>query len=143
MDLNYVRAFALALLVLSTLCFQAAASVPITGITISPTSLSLERGATAIITITVHPENATNKGTFWSSSNPSVAPVRASDGMVGGLSEGHAVITVRTNEGGFTASCDVTVTSPSLGCSVGGGSALFGAASLVLLAPLALLLLRK
>ncbi len=138
-----VRVFTLVLAVLLTGCFQAAASVPVTGITISPTSLSLERGTTAIITITVHPENATNKGTFWSSSNTSVAPVRASDGMVGGLSEGRAVITVRTDDGGYTASCDVAVTSPSLGCSVGGGGALFGAASLVLLAPLALLLLRR
>ena len=141
--MKYSRIFAIILAVLLAGCFQAGAAVPVTGITISPTSLSLERGTMAIITITVHPENATNKGTFWSSSNTSVAPVRASDGMVGGLSEGRAVITVRTEDGGYTASCDVTVTSPSLGCSVGGGSALFGAASLVLLAPLALLALRK
>ncbi|MGN1418891.1 MAG: leucine-rich repeat protein [Acutalibacteraceae bacterium] len=57
---------------------------------------------------TVSPENASNKKIAWSSSNPSVAAVNY-DGTVTALSPGTATITVSTADGGFTATCEVTV----------------------------------
>jgi uncharacterized protein YjdB len=54
------------------------------------------------------PENATNKRVTWSSSDVSVVTVD-DDGVVRVVSTGTAVITVTTDDGGFTATCSVTV----------------------------------
>lgn len=53
------------------------------------------------------PENPANKNVTWVSSDESVATVV--DGLVTGISEGSAEITVTTEDGGFKATCDVTV----------------------------------
>jgi hypothetical protein len=60
------------------------------------------------LTATVAPDNATDKSVTWSSSNTAVATV--ADGKVTAKSEGNATITVKTNNGGKTATCTVTVT---------------------------------
>ncbi|MEJ5266164.1 MAG: Ig-like domain-containing protein, partial [Bacteroidales bacterium] len=41
-------------------------TVPVTGVTVSPTTLSLTVGQTATLTATVSPANATNKSVSWS-----------------------------------------------------------------------------
>ena len=84
-----------------------AAMVPVTGVTLNKTSLELTEGETAALTATVAPENATNKGVSWQSSNPAVATVK--DGTVTAVKAGTAEITVTTAEGGKTAKCTVTV----------------------------------
>ena len=71
-------------------------------------SLSLERGGSDTLIATVHPENATDKSVTWSSSDSSVATVD-NNGKVTAVSEGQATITVTTNDGGFTDTCQVTV----------------------------------
>ena len=86
-----------------------AATVAVTGVTVSPTSDSITVGETLTLTATVAPENATNKTVTWSTSEATVATVE--DGVVTGVSAGNATITVTTEDGGFTATCDVTVTS--------------------------------
>ena len=45
----------------------------------------------------------------WSSSKPDVASVTAK-GKVTAIEPGTAVITVRTNDGGYEATCTITVT---------------------------------
>ncbi len=60
---------------------------------------------------TVAPSNATNKGVIWSSSNTKVAVVDKY-GKVATVGTGTAVITAKTEDGGFTAKCTVTVKSP-------------------------------
>lgn len=84
-------------------------------VTQSPTSVKLNTSATNVytketvkLTATVLPSSATDKGVTWSSSNTSVATV-TSNGTVTGVKSGKAVITVKTKNGGFTASCTVTV----------------------------------
>lgn len=47
----------------------------------------------------------------WSSSDPDVATVE--DGIVAPLSAGVAIITVSTEDGSYSASCEVTVLPPS------------------------------
>lgn len=77
-------------------------------VTLSQSSLALKVGEEATLTANIFPENATNTVVAWSSGNPSVASV--TDGLVRGLTEGSATISVTTEEGGFTASCLVSVT---------------------------------
>lgn len=55
----------------------------------------------------LHCSDATNKTVTWSSSCEAVATV--SNGTVTAVAEGTATITVRTEDGGLTATCAVTV----------------------------------
>ena len=57
---------------------------------------------------TVTPSSATNKNVTWESSNTAVATVD-SNGLVTGVKEGTATITVTTEDGKKTATCTVTV----------------------------------
>lgn len=66
-------------------------------------------GKTYTLTATVMPENATNREVTWKSSNKSVAKVGKTSGKVTGIAPGKATITCTTADGGFTATCTVTV----------------------------------
>ncbi len=83
-------------------------TVPVTDVTLNKSALSLSVGDSEILVATVVPPRATDKSVVWSSSAPSVASVDQG-GKVTAKSAGSAVITVTTNDGGFTASCDLTV----------------------------------
>ncbi len=85
--------------------------IPVTGVSLSQTELSLEKGKTATLTATVAPSDAPNKKVTWSSNNTQVATVE--DGTVTAVSEGNATITVTTEDGKHTATCSVTVTPPA------------------------------
>ena len=65
-------------------------------------------GQVATISAYVLPETATSRGVTWTSSNSKIATVNAS-GMVTALSRGTAIITAKTDVGGYTATCAVTV----------------------------------
>ena len=88
-----------------------AATVPVTGVTLSQTQASLYYNRTPntlTLTATVAPDNATNQAVTWTSSNPSVAKVE--NGVVTALARGTAVITATAADGsGASASCTVTV----------------------------------
>ena len=84
-----------------------AATVPVTGVTLNKTSTSLYVGDTETLTPTITPDNATNKNLTWSSDTPSVASVN--NGVVTAVAPGTATITATTVDGGFTATCTVTV----------------------------------
>lgn len=85
------------------------ANVPVTGVTLNKSSTSIEQGSTETLTATVSPSNATDQTVSWSTNNSSVATV--SGGVVTAVSAGTAIITVTTNDGGFTDTCTVTVTA--------------------------------
>ena len=80
-----------------------------TGVTLDKNSASVKQGRTITLTATVTPEEAANRNVTWSSSDPSVATV--SGGVVTGVATGNAKITVTTEDGKYTASCTVTVTT--------------------------------
>ena len=86
-------------------------TIKVTGITLDKQTLSVEEQGKASLTATIAPENATVKLLDWSSSNEDVAVVSAS-GVVRGIGEGTATITVKSKEEGSTvqATCTVTVT---------------------------------
>ena len=85
-------------------------AIAVTGITLDKSTLSVPVGRTAAIKANITPANATNKNVTWTSLNPNVATVN--NGSVTGIAEGTAVIVALTEDGSFTATCTVTVTTP-------------------------------
>ena len=81
-----------------------AKEVPVTGITLEPTSVTIEVGQTAKLSATVSPADATNATVTWSSSDESVATV--SNGTVTAVAVGSTTITATA--GGKSATCSVT-----------------------------------
>ena len=88
--------------------------VSVSGVTLSQNAITLEVDATASLSATVAPANATQRSVIWSSSNTSVAFVDYT-GVVTAVGAGSATITATTYDGGFTDSCTVTVTEPATG----------------------------
>lgn len=86
--------------------------VAVTGISLDSSTKTVTAGDTVTITATITPSNATNKGIVWTSSDETVATV--SGGVVTGVGSGTAVITAKTVDGGFTATCSVTSTVVNL-----------------------------
>lgn len=82
--------------------------VPVESIAIDKETLELVEGDSATLTATVSPDNASDKTYEWTSSNPDVATV-AEDGTVTAIAPGNTTITATSNDGGKTASCEVSV----------------------------------
>jgi len=91
-------------------CTVTIQAIAVTGVTLNKATASIKVGATETLIATVAPNNATNKDVTWSSDKTGIATVNA-NGVVTGVAEGTAKITVTTKDGGKTASCDVTVTA--------------------------------
>ncbi|MEC0226278.1 immunoglobulin-like domain-containing protein [Paenibacillus alba] len=86
-----------------------AKDVNVTGVTLDQNKVTMSvSGSVYALVATVNPDNATNKAVIWNSSNPAVATVD-SHGVVTPVGAGTAMITVITAEGGFKATCEVTV----------------------------------
>lgn len=80
--------------------------IPMTGIALNSTSISLFKGDSATLTVSYQPSNTTyDKTVTWTSSNKSVATV--SNGKVTAVGKGEATITAQV--GSFKATCKVTV----------------------------------
>ena len=85
--------------------------VPITGVKLNKTNITLEKGKTETLQATVEPSNTTqSKDIKWSTNNSSVATVSQS-GVVTAVAKGEALITA-TASNGMQTSCKVTVTEP-------------------------------
>lgn len=80
----------------------------VTGVKLSQKKIELFVGDLYRMEESVLPKNATNKKVEWSTSNKKVFTVN-SDGEITGVGSGVAVLTCTTDEGGFTAFCDVVV----------------------------------
>ncbi|MDO5428841.1 Ig-like domain-containing protein [Parabacteroides sp.] len=84
--------------------------VRVTGVKLNVTSKSIAVGESFVLNATVSPSNATMKSVSWSSSDETVATVDA-DGIVTALKVGSCKITVATDDGNKTATCDVSVST--------------------------------
>lgn len=82
--------------------------IPVSEIELNKIELTLDEGEEENLAVAVTPENATDKSVVWESGNESAATV-SQEGLVTAVGEGKATITVITNDGGFSASCEVTV----------------------------------
>lgn len=84
-------------------------AVPVSGISLNKTSLTLEQGNEETLTATITPSDATNKGVTWSSDAENVASVV--NGKVTALAVGTATITATADgDNTKTATCTVNVT---------------------------------
>ena len=84
------------------------ADVKVTGVSLNTTSLTLKPNEIGLLMEKVLPSNATNKTVSYTSSNTNIATV-SSNGIVTAKSEGTTIITVKTADGGYTATCIITV----------------------------------
>lgn len=90
---------------------QTPVNVPVTGVSLDKTTLSMTAGGKETLSATVAPEDATNKGVTWSSSNTNVATVDQ-NGTVSAKTKGTTIITVRSNaDNTKSATCTVDVTA--------------------------------
>lgn len=86
--------------------------VHVTGVSLNKTTLDLGIGNTELLIASVLPYNATNQNIIWSSSNSSIATVN--NGSVTAKTEGTVTITATTEDGNFTATCEVRCMSYTL-----------------------------
>lgn len=87
------------------------AFVPVTGVTLTPDTLSIEAGKTAGLTATISPANATTHQHSWASENGKIAKAYGetlNTAKVTAIGVGKTTITYTI--GGKEASCEVTVT---------------------------------
>lgn len=88
-------------------------TVTLQSLSITPSALSLDKGAAGRLTVTASPAGASNSVT-WSSDKPTVAEV-SSDGVVTAVASGTAVITATsTIDGAIKATATVTVKRPAV-----------------------------
>src|SRR5699024_5003512 len=82
-----------------------AKQIPVTGVTLDKSTLSLEEGATATLIATIEPSNASYKAVSFTSSDDAIATVD-NDGLVTAVAAGSADITVESiADGSKTAVC--------------------------------------
>ena len=85
---------------------------PVKGVTVSPASVVIQKGNVQKLTASVVPANATNQELVYKSSNETVAIV-SKDGIITGLNEGWATITVCSDENqAIYGTCTVKVGLP-------------------------------
>lgn len=82
--------------------------IPATGVELNKPTLTISVGDEVKLVANVLPTDATDKRVTWESSDENVATVSAT-GAVTGVKDGTAKITVYTEDGDFSASCNVTV----------------------------------
>jgi len=93
---------------ISDICNVKVKPINATSISINKNTLSIEISDKEILIVSFTPNNTTNKKVIWSSSNNEIASVNG-NGEVTGTGEGNAIITATSEDGGFTAICNVEV----------------------------------
>lgn len=82
--------------------------IPVTGISLTESTLTILEGNKHTLFATITPSNATNRSITWTTSDNTVATVDSA-GEISAVGVGNATITATTVDGGFTATCSVTV----------------------------------
>lgn len=85
--------------------------VPVTGVSLDKSTLNIQKGESVTLVVTVRPSDATNQSVNWSTNNSNVT---VSNGMVTGKTAGTSVVTVTTDDGGYTAQCTINVTENTI-----------------------------
>ena len=83
--------------------------IRVNSVTLDRDSLRIGEGATATLTATVMPAEASLKDVTWRSTNTSIATV--TNGLVTAVANGETDIIVTTDDGGYTDTCHVSVYS--------------------------------
>ena len=85
--------------------------VPAQSVDLDRNKLEMIVGDVVELRATVNPKNATNQNVEWDSSDQTVVAVR--DGEVKAIGPGRAIVTVKTEDGGYTSEC-VVYASPDV-----------------------------
>lgn len=80
----------------------------VTSVSLDKTSLKMIEGDSQTLIATVYPDNATNRKVTWTSSNSSIVKVDQ-NGKITAVKAGTASVTVTTEDGGRTATCNIAV----------------------------------
>jgi uncharacterized protein YjdB len=83
-------------------------SVPVSGISLDKTAITLGEGNSQKLTAVVLPADASENGVTWKSSDEKVAVVDENGNVTAKASTGSTTITATTKDGGFQATCTVT-----------------------------------
>ena len=110
---KYLRPFFSILLMTIALfsCIETDPVVYVQRVELSEETLFMEVGDEFLLSAEIFPSNATNKDLAWFSSNETVATIDETGNVVA-KSDGTAIITVTTKDGGKTDKCTVTVVKP-------------------------------
>lgn len=92
-------------------------SIPVSSVSLSPTTLGLANGATYGLTTTILPANATNKSVSYVSANPAIVSVDNS-GKLTAISAGNTTIKVTSVGSGVVGTMSVNVTQPVVSVSL-------------------------
>ncbi|WP_405205330.1 chondroitinase-B domain-containing protein [Aquimarina sp. LLG6339-5] len=86
-------------------------------VVITPNDTSVEIGNTLQLTATISPSDATNQNVSYTSNNPTIVTVN-SNGLINAINIGETVITVTTDDGGFTDTTTINVVSSTTGTNL-------------------------
>lgn len=83
-------------------------AVTVTGVSLNETAANLKVNKSLSLTAIISPLDASNQNVTWSSSDETIATVDNA-GNVTGVNKGPVTITVTTEDGGYSETCDITV----------------------------------
>ncbi len=90
-----------------------AKTIEVNNVGLDKSEMEMVAGDSYQFTVTIKPDNASDKTLSWSSSDENVATVD-NTGKVTAVSEGKVTITVKTSNPAQSASCDITVKAASI-----------------------------
>ena len=90
------------------LCKSVLEGIPVTGVNIQESSVEVNTNQMYQFNATIVPSNATNKNVQWTSSDTNIGTIN-SNGLFTPKNAGVTTITVKTEDGDFTDTCQVTV----------------------------------
>lgn len=94
-------------------------NIPVQSVTVCPPTMELTLGESAVLEVTVCPENATNRGVDWRSRDTAVATVNPNSGLVRAVGEGTTAIIADAVDGSNKrGGCTVVVKKPVPATSV-------------------------
>jgi len=96
---------------------QVTVSVKVTSVDLDQSNITVNVGNTITLNANINPDVASDKTVTWTSSDTSVATVDG-NGTVRGVKTGNTIVTVKTNDGGFEASCNVNVINAVKGITI-------------------------
>ena len=113
----YPIAFVAVLAFVLFACRRETIDVFVENVTLDMSTATLDVNGTLRLVVTIDPEDAYNQNVRWKSSDTSVATV-SDAGVVSAKAPGTTTIIVTTEDGGFTATCIVTVIRQVVGITI-------------------------
>ena len=105
---NYIKIFLLSVFAVSACTEVEIPEIPVASILMNEDELTLSKGKTFALSVTMLPEDATDRTVVWKSTKESVATV-SQDGLVTAVGYGTSYIVATNPASSLTAACMVTV----------------------------------